>query len=291
MNYDKIIVLVNAAAKSSCIDNIELKMACEHVNKFKPCQLIYTEGIADFISKAKTFSSEPGTLVAAAGGDGTINLALNEIQEDANIGLIPIGTANVIAKELGFPKKIRDMFKLLLTGAVQKIDLGLCCGKKFAFAAGIGFDAVVANSVSHKLKTYLGQAAYAVALFKTIINYKPSELTIECEDGKVLKGEFAIFANMRRYGGELYFAPEARYDDGILNLVLLKKFSFLNLLKLIKYAYGKGEFPKMAVKAEGKKFKVTALEPTYYELDGEVFGPEKTFDLEVKALAQGIITT
>ena len=79
MNYDKIIVLVNAAAKSSCIDNIELKMACEHVNKFKPCQLIYTEGIADFISKAKTFSSEPGTLVAAAGGDGTINLALNSI--------------------------------------------------------------------------------------------------------------------------------------------------------------------------------------------------------------------
>lgn len=291
MNYDKIIVLVNATAKSSNIDNVELKMACEHINKFKPCHIIYTQGIADFISKIKAFSAEPGTLVAAAGGDGTFNLALNEIVEGANIGLIPIGTANVVAKELGFPKKIRDMFKLLLTGAVQKIDLGLCCEKKFAFVAGIGFDAVVANSVSKKLKTYLGQAAYAVALFKTILSYKPSKLTIECEDGKILEGEFAIFANMRRYGGELYFAPEARYDDGVLNLVLLKKFSFLNLLKLIKYAYGMGEFPQMAVKAEGEKFKVVASEPTYYELDGEVFGPEKSFDIEVKALSQGIITT
>ena len=52
-----------------------------------------------------------------------------------------------------------------------------------------------------------------------------------------------------------------------------------------------GEFPQMAVKAEGKKFKVVASEPTYYELDGEVFGPEKSFDIEVKALSQGIITT
>ena len=291
MNYEKIVILVNAAANSSHIDNIEMKMACEHINKFKPCQIIYTEGIADFITKVKTYSAEAGTLIAAAGGDGTFNLALNEIKENSNIGLIPVGTANVVAKELGFPKKIRDMFKLLLTGAVQKIDLGLCCGKKFVFAAGIGFDAVVANSVSRKLKSYLGQAAYAVALIKTILNYKPSKLTIECDDGKILEGDFAIFANMRRYGGELYFAPEARYDDGILNLVLLKNFSFLNLLKLIKYAYGKGEFPKMAVKAEGKKFKVTASEPTYYELDGEVFGPEKTFDIEVKALSQGIITT
>ena len=291
MNYEKIIILVNAAANSCHIDNIEMKMACEHINKFKPCQIVYTEGIADFINKIKTFSAEDSTLIAVAGGDGTINLALNEIKENSNIGLIPVGTANVIAKELGFPKRIRDMFKLLLTGAVQKIDLGLCCGKKFAFAAGIGFDAVVANSVSHKLKSYLGQAAYAVALIKTVLNYKPSTLTIECDDGKILEGEFAIFANMRRYGGELYFAPEARQDDGILNLVLLKQFSFLNLLKLIKYAYGKGEFPKMAVKAEGKKFKVIASEPTYYELDGEVFGPEKTFDIEVKALSQGIITT
>ena len=56
MNYDKIIVLVNAAAKSSHLDNVELKMACEHVNKFKPCQIIYTEGIADFISIGINFA-------------------------------------------------------------------------------------------------------------------------------------------------------------------------------------------------------------------------------------------
>ncbi len=291
MNYSKIVILINKAAKSNQINDLEMKAACLHVNKFKPCELVYTEGIDDFINKAKAYSSEPDTLVAVAGGDGTLNLALNNISPNANIGLIPIGTANVVAKELGFPKRILDIFKLLLTGALQKIDLGVCCNKKFAFVAGIGFDAVVANSVSKLLKSYLGQAAYAIALFKTLLTYKPSELTIECDNGEIYKGHFAIFANMRRYGGELYFAPDARHDDGLLNLVLLDKFSFFSLLKLIKYAYGKGEFPKTAIKASGKHFKVTASEPTFYELDGEVFGPEKDFEISVEPFAQGIITT
>ena len=291
MNFEKIFILINSAAKSNHINNTDLQIACEHINKFKPCQLIYTKSINDFSEKVKEFSSDPKTLVAVAGGDGTLNLALNNLADNANLGLIPIGTANVVAKELGFPKKIIDIFKLLLTGALQKIDLGVCCGKKFAFVAGIGFDAVVANSVSKRLKSVLGQAAYAVALFKTLLTYKPSELSIECDNGEKLSGHFAIFANMRRYGGELYFSPEARHDDGIINLVLLKKFSFLSLLKLIKYAYGKGDFPEMSVKTTGKYFKVTASEPTYYELDGEVFGPEKEFEIKVKPLEQGIITT
>ena len=291
MNYSKIVILINKAANSKQINDLDLKAACQHVNKFKPCQLVYTEGIDDFINKTKAYSSEPDTLVAVAGGDGTLNLALNNISPNANIGLIPIGTANVVAKELGFPKRILDMFKLLLTGAIQKIDLGKCCNKKFAFVAGIGFDAVVANSVSKKLKSFLGQAAYAIALFKTLLTYKPSELTIECDNGTILKGNFAIFANMRRYGGELYFAPEARHDDGLINLVLLDKFSFFSLLKLIKYAYGKGNFPKTAIKTTCRHFKVTASKPTFYELDGEVFGPEKDFELSVEPFAQGIITT
>ncbi len=291
MNFDKIIILVNASARSNHIDDIDLKNAAEHVARFKPCQLIYTEGLDDYIAKLKTFSSESNTLVAIAGGDGTLNIAVNEIKSGSELGLIPIGTANVVAKELGFPKKTLDIFKLLLTGASQKIDLGVCCEKKFVFAAGIGFDAVVAKSVSKSLKSVLGQAAYAIALVKTLLCYKASKLTIECDDGKILSGDFAIFANMRRYGGGLSFVPEARYDDGIINLILLKKFNFLSLLKLIKYAYGKGELPESAIKYTGRKFRVTASEPTYYELDGEVFGPEKSFDIGILPMKQGIITT
>ncbi len=291
MNYERIVVLINSLANSSHLDKETLGKACEHICKFKPCKLIYTEGIEDFISKAKEYSSDSKTLIAVAGGDGTLNLALNGIKSGSSLGLIPIGTANVVAKELGFPKRLIDMFKLLLTGALQKIDLGICNGKKFAFVAGIGFDAVVANSVCKKLKSFLGQVAYAFAVIKTLLTYKAPKLTIEYDNGKTVEGEFAIFANMRRYGGELYFAPEARYDDGKLNLVLLKKFSFLSFVKLIKYAYGKSELSKNIIKLVGSEFKVTASEPTLYELDGEVFGPETTFYINVEKLSQGIITT
>lgn len=290
--FEKIVVLINSMAKSKHIDEAGLKSACEHLCKFRPCQIIYTTGIDDFIKKVKAFSADSKTLLAVAGGDGTLNLAINEMAEDAVLGLIPTGTANVVARELGLPSKIRDAFKLLLTGAVQRIDLGTCNNKKFAFVCGIGFDAVCADAVSKKLKTCLGQAAYGIAAVKTILTYKPARLTIECEDGKVVEGEFAIFPNMRRYGGELYFAPEARHDDGIMNLVLLKNFNLLSLLKLVKYAYGKGSFPdEVALKLTGHSFKVTASKPTMYELDGEVFGPEKSFEIGVKHLGQKIMTT
>lgn len=290
--FKKTVVLINSLARSRQIDDAGMKSACEHLCRFRPCELIYTTGIDDFVSKIKSYSADSETLLAVAGGDGTLNLALNEMAEDAVLGVIPIGTANVVARELGLPSRIRDAFKLLLTGAVQKIDLGVCNNKKFAFVCGIGFDAVCADAVSKKLKTCLGQAAYAVAAIKTILTYKPARLTIECEDGRVVEGEFAIFPNMRRYGGELYFAPEARHDDGIMNLVLLKKFNLLSLLKLVKYAYGKGSFPdEVALKLTGRSFKVIASKPTMYELDGEVFGPEKSFEIGVKPLSQKIMTT
>jgi YegS/Rv2252/BmrU family lipid kinase len=291
MNYNKIVVLVNSAAKSKKLDKSALENACNHINKFKQCQIIYTENIDDFVNKTKQYSSEPNTLIAVAGGDGTINLALNKLENNSNLGIIPTGTANVIAKELGFPSRILDCLKLLLTGAVQNIDLGTCCNKKFAFVAGIGFDAVVASKVSKKLKSIFGQVAYGIETIRTALIHKPSKLTIECEDGQILTGYFAIFANMRRYGGELYFAPEASYNDGLLNLVLLKEFSFSNLFKLIKYAYGKGTIPEMVIKKVGRHFKVIASEPTLYELDGEVFGPEKEFNINIEPLSQGIITT
>lgn len=287
-----IVVLINKSAKSNKTDSSGLQKACEHINRFVPCKIDYTADINDCVEKIKRYSEDSETLVAVAGGDGTLNLALNNVAENAELGLIPTGTANVVARELGLPKSIIDSFKLLVTGASQKIDLGLCNGRKYAFVCGIGYDAVCADSVSRRLKTLLGQASYGISAIKTILTYKPAKLTIECEDGSVLEGDFAIFANMRRYGGELYFAPEARYDDGIMNLVLLKKLNLLNLFKLIKYAYGKGKFPEnIAVKKSGKRFLVKASEPTLYELDGEVFGPEKEFEIGVSHLKQGIITT
>lgn len=288
----KIVVLVNSAAKSHKTDFENFKRACEHISKILPSEVIYTADIDDCIGKLKEYSKNPDVLLAVAGGDGTLNLALNNISCDTDLGLIPTGTANVVAKELGLPRTIRDSFKLLLTGAVQKIDLGLCNDKKFAFVCGIGFDAVCANAVSKKMKTLIGQAAYGIAAIKTILTYKPANLSVKCEDGTVLEGDFAIFANMRRYGGNLFFAPDARYDDGLLNLVLLKKFSILSLLKLIKFAYGKGAFPvDLAYRVTGKKFSVTASAPTLFELDGEVFGPAREFDLAVCEQKQRIITT
>ncbi len=290
MKINKVIVLINSKANSSHLDKKVFDESRVHIEKFMPCEFVYTTSIEDYKEKLAKYSEDSGNLIVPAGGDGTINIALNNIARDAVVGLIPSGTANVIAKEFGLPVKLKDCFKLLLTGAVKDVDLGICNGQRFAFVCGIGFDAETAASVSHKLKSYLGQGAYVFSAIKTMLFYKPALLTITDDKGIVHKGYFAIFANMRRYGGGLSFAPEARYDDGILNLVLLKKYGFLPLLKLIKYAFGLGSFPEaLAGKVNAKSFHVDASKPSYYELDGEVFGPADKFDMSVDAGGQRII--
>jgi len=169
----------------------------------------------------------------------------------------------------------------LLTGAAQKCDLGSCNGRKFIFVAGIGFDAVVAGAVSPTLKKLFGRYAYHIAGLQQFCFYRPPILKIRVDGGsEEFTGHFAIFANMRRYGGDLFFAPDARYDDGILNMVLVEDFSMRTMLQLLNFALRNGQKPQHGVRTlTGRKFHIRTSEPTPYQLDGEVFAAASEFTI------------
>ncbi len=291
MKPEKIAILANAASRT--LKRAELEAASAHINKFLPCEIIYTSSIEHARTTAAELSARPEYLVAACGGDGTIHTVFNNLAEGAAMGIIPAGTANVIARELGIPLSMREAGKLLLTGAVQETDIGTCNGRKFIFVAGIGFDAQVAGSVSPLLKKIFGRYAYHINGVLQFLTYHPPTLRVTITgQSQEHTGQFAIIANMRRYGGELFFAPQARYDDGLLNMILVNDFSLKTMLSLLNFARGNGSFPSHGVTAlTAPGFEIKSSFPVPFELDGEVFAATKEFSIGMAAGRARFITT
>ena len=112
-------------------------------------------------------------LVVAAGGDGTVNEVLNGLSPGATLGVLPLGTANVLARELGLPLDPTEACRRILEGERSRVDFGVATDdggaeRRFVCMAGIGFDAKVISAVTPRLKRYLRRLAFQLAAFKVL---------------------------------------------------------------------------------------------------------------------------
>ncbi len=292
-----------------------------------PTTLAWTSHPGHATTLAATHGADRDTLVAIVGGDGSLNESLQRLPEQAVLGLIPAGTANVAARELGIPLEPLEAAKLLLTGQVARLDLGHVMPlaraggdryvpvsergpRRFLVMAGVGFDAHVAGRVPSFTKKILRKYAYHLQSVLEYPFYRPPRLeccqtdgpVARCEtevscgrswahgvlpaagaDGPVFRGVFAQFANMRRYGGDLFFAPNARWDDGALDLVLVHDLRLPTLLAVVAGAMARrGAPPRLSRHQRLRACRCVALDgPVPYQLDGEVFPAEDALDISV----------
>src|SRR3712207_1505364 len=119
-------------------------------------------------------------LVVAAGGDGTVNEVINGLGKNATLGILPLGTANVLARELGLPLDVEQACRRILNGERTQIDIGVATDRggaerRFACMAGVGFDAHVVRAVTPRLKNYLGTLAFALTAFRVLFGQERSE--------------------------------------------------------------------------------------------------------------------
>ena len=170
-------------------------------------------------------------LVVAAGGDGTVNEVLNGISKGATLGILPLGTANVLARELGLPLKPEDACERILTGTALRVDVGVATDgegteRRFACMAGIGFDADVVREVTPRLKRYLRSLAFPLVALKVYLRGDQPDLQIV--DGDTTRvAQFAVVANGQYYGGEFEMAEDASLTSGALQVVLVEKVGLL----------------------------------------------------------------
>ncbi|MBI5165815.1 MAG: diacylglycerol kinase family lipid kinase [Magnetospirillum sp.] len=163
-------------------------------------------------------------VIAAAGGDGTINEVVNGMAASGTglaLAVIPLGTANVLACEIGLdPKDSERIARTIATGEMRRIHLGTANGRHFLLMAGAGVDAHVVEGINGALKRHTGKFAYVVEGIRQAFGYDFPALEIRA-DGRTYRGRMAVACKGRFYGGPFVAAPQARLETPKLEVCIL----------------------------------------------------------------------
>lgn len=195
-----------------------------------------TTGPGDAARIAGQATEKGYDLVIAAGGDGTINQVINGLGgADIPLGIIPLGTGNVLAHELGIPTKdIARALRVIQHRRIRRVDLGAANGTRFLLMAGLGLDAHVIDAVSPRFKDVLGTMAYAPAAIEQLFKYSPTRLRLVFGNGSEYTATAygIVVANCGSYAYNFRIATEAVFDDGLLDVMVFettpaKKFRLL----------------------------------------------------------------
>jgi YegS/Rv2252/BmrU family lipid kinase len=224
-------------------------------------------------------------VVVAAGGDGTVNEVLNGIGDDptnfsrVSLGVLPLGTVNVFARDLGLPLDWRRAWETIRKGRVSEIDLpqveftvnGAPQRRYFAQLAGAGLDAHAVELVNWNLKKKIGFFAYVVAGLKAL---RAAQSRIST-DGVLnpATGEQVLVGNGRLYGGPFVVFPEAKLTDGLLDVCVFPRMTWGTLFACM-WGLLAGRLHKSggARHFQAESFALTAPTRTLLELDGELVG-------------------
>ncbi len=229
-------------------------------------------------------------LVIAAGGDGTVNEVINGLSENATLGILPLGTANVLARELGLPLEPGAACEKILAGAASPIDVGVATDgegteRRFACMAGIGFDAEVIREVGPRLKRYLRSLAFPLAALKVYLRGGIPKVKVVSGDA-AHAARFVVVANGSYYGGEFQTAEDASLASGGLEVVLVEKIGHIlrpdvlaRLLAKKPLDRATQSFASRNVHAESRAAHIPV------QIDGEVWGSlPMSFRVEPSAL-------
>jgi diacylglycerol kinase (ATP) len=230
-------------------------------------------------------------LVIAAGGDGTVNEVVNGLEKNATLGILPLGTANVLARELGLPLKPEAACKRIISNTKEgRIDVGVATDhegseRRFACMAGLGFDAHVVNEVTPCLKRYLKMLAFPLAALKVYLEGDLPPLHIS--DGETTHvTQFAIVANGHYYGGDFRVAEPGSLTTGKLEVVLVERISLLLRADILTRILARKPLNR-SVRSFGAE-ELRAKSPgtqVPVQLDGEVWGRlPMSFRIEPAAL-------
>ncbi len=214
-----------------------------------------------------------GTIVAA-GGDGTVNEVVNGIGDaDVTLGVLPVGTMNVFALELGIDgRDLARSWDVIARGHTREIDLPMANGEYFVQLAGIGLDAEVVKQTTPEFKKALGPISYVLSLAQVAAR-KPPRIVVTDERGIVREGSFVLIGNGRHYGGSLVLFRGAKLDDGHLDVVVFKNQSHWDVIRYVQaIVFGDHTGLEDVEYFQARQLRVVADGAVPVELDGEIAG-------------------
>ena len=209
--------------------------------------------------------------VIAAGGDGTIRLAAAALRgADMALGIVPLGTGNVLAHEVGLPRTPEGLADLLMHGAARPIDMVSANGEPFLLMVGVGFDGHVIGALDQALKGRVGKLAYALPVLGALAR-SSTRLAVEIE-GVVHAADWAIIANARCYGGAFVLSERAGLDLPGLVAVLIETANRRELVStLLALARGRLSARRNVRMLPCDRATIRADRPVPMQIDGDAF--------------------
>ena len=224
-------------------------------------------------------------LIVAAGGDGTVNevvqgIAQAHATQHTAMGVLPTGTMNVFAAELGLPsRQLERCWHAIVAGHTRDIDLWELQGRCFVQLAGIGLDAAIISETTWASKKRLGPLSYLLAGLK--VRRRPAPLLLVDAPGQPRhQGTVVLIGNGRRYGGPFHLFPQALPSDGLLDVVVMPQHRWRDFFAL-GCAMLTGHYPahRPIHYFQTEHLRVLADHDVAYEVDGELVGTSRVLNV------------
>lgn len=264
------VVILNPAARSE--KGKRWRARVESVAR--GCVICATSRAGEAEALARNAAEEGFEKIVAAGGDGTINEVVNGLAgSNAALGLLPIGTMNVFATELGLPAHDLQLCWNIIQGEnTRLVDLPSANGKHFVQLAGVGLDAQVVQETSLTLKRNFGPLSYLISAAQ-IAARQPPRLFLESENSPIKEGSFVLVGNGRLYGGPFPFFKQAIIDDGLFDVIVFKQLGYLEIIKYLQDVVFSSEIRVPEIEYfQTRRLRVTSDSEVPVELDGELVG-------------------
>ena len=238
----------------------------------------------------QTSLSDPPLCIVAAGGDGTVQEVINRYP-DQSIAILPLGTENLLARYLGIRKSGQFVAEMISQGTTREIDLCQIDDRKFILMASIGFDAAIVRDLSLNRTGPISYLSYLKPMWRTLWSYPHEPLHITTAEGEQeITAYHVIVVNIPAYGLNLKFAPEARDQDGLLDIVLFQKKGLWSMLKyvfqIIRGTHLNSDGVQML---QAPQIRIQSAHPVPIQTDGDATGSTPAEILVIPAAARFIV--
>jgi diacylglycerol kinase family enzyme len=238
---------------------------------------------------AKRAIEETVDLVVVAGGDGTVRVVCAELARSGiPVAVLPAGTGNLLARNLGVPLDLDAALAALLDGIERRIDSVQVKGDelemdRFVVMAGLGLDATIIADAPDQLKKHVGWAAYVVSALKNLNHpFVLVEIIIDDKPPLIRRARTVVIGNVGRLEANIPLLPDARPDDGLIDAVVLAPRRLAHwprlALSLVLKSVQEGRHIE---RYTGKRIQVTAARVVRRELDGDTIEDGRTLSAAV----------
>jgi diacylglycerol kinase (ATP) len=221
-------------------------------------------------------------LVVSVGGDGTLREVFDGLcDSDVPVGLVPLGTANVLGLDLGLPRDVDRALEVMAARKLARIDAALVNGHLSFLVTGVGIDGMTVRELERRRTGPITKATYVGALVRALRGYRAPSLRVEL-DGRAVEGKFGLvlISNIVHYGGVFRLSPDRRLDDGLFEVYLFRDASPAALAGVAlrgllgRLPGGAGELRR------ARRARIESDRPVAYQVDGDFRG-ETPVELEV----------